>query len=84
MKFESKYGLGEICIYNECKSSKGREMKDVLVKITGIKFEIDGQVSYTCEYTTQHGLFFRMPIHENMLTGDPDFDQETGYPDDLD
>ena len=79
MKFESKYGIGEVCIYNP---NPKRGMSDAMVKILGVKFVVDSSPLYICEHSCNGGVF-RTEICESMLEGDPDFNQETGYPDDI-
>lgn len=86
MKFESKFGLGEVCIYNHDVSYKPgsvdeRTVTDILVKIVDITFNTQGIVYYTIELTTQAAGIQRLSVNENSLTGDPAFDQEAGeYP----
>jgi len=81
MKFESKYGVNEICGYNEQKCDFGRSIPDVLVKIIGVIFETDGRVTYSLEYVTNNMEVKRLVCPESHLTGDPAFDQNAGrYP----
>ena len=85
MKFESKFGIGEICGYNENAFRGTKKMDDTLVKIVAVNFDIDGHVSYVIEQSG--GLFGiqRIQSSETMLNGDPDFDQEAGcYPPEID
>lgn len=84
MKFESKYGVGEICIYNDEAAyrpnspANTKQMPDVLVKIVCIAFDIDGSSNYTVEHIGNQFGMQRFSAGETLLTGDPDFDQETG------
>lgn len=83
MKFESKFGVGEVCIYNHESSHNPdgvdkRTMPDELVKIIGVFFDLDGGVTYHGELMTKSAGIQRLQIHEGMLLGDDDFDQEEG------
>lgn len=88
MKFESEFGLGEICIYNEYAVRKGTKtgdeiMPDILVKIVGITFDMNREVCHTVEHIGSQFGMQRFTAAVTMLTGDPDFDQEKGeYPED--
>lgn len=81
MKFESKFGLGEIVIREHHKNGKmvgDDRMMEVIAVV--IEKSDDGgfDFAYTCE-DTQNG--HRGMYRENMLVGDPEFDQEKGaYP----
>lgn len=79
MKFESKFGIGEICLINATER-EGRKVPELMVKVAGVIFGGD-TTTYEVENitTSKHIQYFRMP--ENQLVGDPDFDQEAGcYP----
>lgn len=79
MKFESKYGLGEICVYGGKQSpNESRQMRDQLVKIVSINFYLGSSTGYTVEYVAD-GVIERIQVLEDMLEGDPDFDQDNGY-----
>lgn len=80
MKFESKFGLDEVLVYNESEVRGNRSMPDQLVKVINVSFNLGGEVTYLCEYVSNQGVIHRITLHESLLTGDPDFDQETGYP----
>lgn len=85
MKFETKIGLGEICGYNEDAyrkpNTEGKAMPDILVKVIAVTFDLDGKVSYTVEHIGQQFGVQRFHAVECQLTGDPEFDQESGsYP----
>ena len=77
MKFESKFGLGEVCIYNENKGET-REMLDEFVKVVGVNFCLDGSTSYLVEWLADNRTIQRVHISESQLTGDPDYNQEKG------
>lgn len=75
MKFESKFGIGEIVIRES--HQNGKMVQERMLEVTGIIFEKNG-IAYICE-DTKNG--HRMPYAEDMLVGDPDFDQDKGeYP----
>jgi hypothetical protein len=85
MKFESKLGLGEVCIYNDAGNvpygSRRESYKDSLVKIMDVRFTFSGVV-YCIEVPTQTGALQHLVVAESELVGDPQFDQESGrYPD---
>lgn len=81
MKFESKIGVGEICGYNE-NAGSSRRMEDILVKVVAVSFDSNG-THYTCEHIGKAFGVQRFSAYENQLSGDPDFNQESGkYPDD--
>lgn len=74
MKFESKFGLGEIVAYEPHR--RDGKPKDELLEVQAITFDINGVPSYLCRYPrTGVTVYFQ----ECQLIGDPDFDQETGY-----
>lgn len=76
MKFESKYGIGEMCSLEN--TSRRKTGSDFIVKITGVMFNIDGRVAYMGRM--DNGLY--QSFAECELKGDPEYDQETGYKDD--
>lgn len=81
MKFETQFGLGEICGYNENASRGDKTMPDILVKVVGITFDIDGQCNYTVEHIGNMFGMQRFGAAIASLNGDPEFDQEEGrYP----
>ena len=71
MKFESKFGVGEIVIYQP------HERMDALLEVQGIYFEINGNIRYICRYP---GSGVTVDFSENQLKGDPEFNQDSGYP----
>ena len=75
MEFSSKFGLGEIVIRESHKN--GVMVQERMMEIIAISFAYDG-VCYVCE-DAQNG--HRQGYTEDMLVGDPDFDQYKGaYP----
>ena len=81
MKFESEFGIGEICVYNENARRGDKVMDDILVKVVEIHFDIDGQCNYTVEHISSSFGLQRFPAAKTSLHGDPDFNQELGcYP----
>lgn len=82
MKFESKYGIGEVCVYNEQPSpcSQRRAVSELLVKIDCVMFDDQG-VKYQVENITGTGFIQKFVCSEKELVGDPEFDQDKGrYP----
>lgn len=81
MNFVSDIGIGEVCIYNDPKIGQSRQMNDLLVKVVAITFDHNG-VTCLCETVTGNNGVQRFVAFESQLTGDPEFDQNTGsYPD---
>jgi hypothetical protein len=79
MKFESKFGIGEIVCTKQVFSSRG-VFQDVLLKVIAVNFSSDGLPAYTVRLQDGQLTVFQ----ESELIGDPDFNQETGkYPEDL-
>jgi len=82
MKFESKFGLGEIVIRETHKNGEmvQERMMEVVSIIIGSHKGCDGGIEYAyCCEDTQNG--HRQMYEEGMLVGDPDFDQDVGaYP----
>ena len=78
MKFESKFGIGEIVCY-EPHRREDRHVGafDAMMEVQGVFFGMDGKVEYICRYPLS-GL--TAGFSESQLIGDPDFDQENGYP----
>lgn len=78
MKFETKFGIGEIVHFNP--STKNHRLNDELLKVVGIYIDADKSVRYVCQWP-QTG--FCASYTENQIKGDPDFNQEAGeYPED--
>lgn len=74
MKFESKYGLGEIVSYTRYKNKV--VVLDAMLEVIGVHFSVEG-IGYYCRGTNNIVVHFA----EEDLEGDPDFDQEAGcYP----
>ena len=81
MKFESKFGIGEICGYNEDARRGDRKMDDVLVRVVSITFDINGDCTHLVEHIGSSFGVQRFPAAVYLLHGDPDFDQAAGcYP----
>jgi hypothetical protein len=77
MKFESKFGIGEIVAYEPHQRSDNEyRINDALLEVQGIYFGMDGKIEYICRYPAT-GM--TAGFSESQLIGDPDFNQETGY-----
>lgn len=75
MKFESKFGIGEIVIYDPLRRKDvcGTD-HDQLLEVQGVSFTMEG-IHYFCRYPTT-GV--TAVFSEKQLEGDPLFDQEKG------
>jgi len=71
MKFETKFGLGEIVYYTRLGHKTAKH--DEFLEVVGIVFDKNG-VSYHCRYPQGITAVFA----EEELIGDPDFDQDKG------
>lgn len=81
MKYESEFGLGEICIYNADDYKRKRSLPDLLVKVVAVTIEMGGAIEYTIESITTENIVQRFRVSGVELTGDPDYDQVVGcYP----
>lgn len=82
MKFETEFGLGEICGYNEdARRGDSKKMDDLLVKVVSITFDIDGQINYMVEHIGSMYGMQRFGAAAGLLNGDPAYNQEAGaYP----
>lgn len=77
MKFESKFGIGEIVAYEpHQRNDKEYTPNDALLEVQGVYFGMDGKIEYICRYPAT-GV--TTGFSECQLIGDPDFSQETGY-----
>ena len=77
MKFESKFGIGEIVAYEpHRRDDKEPRCNDALLEVQCVVFGFDGDVGYVCRYPST-GV--TVQFSECQLIGDPDFNQETGY-----
>jgi hypothetical protein len=74
MKFESKFGIGEIVIYEP--HHRADKPNDSLLEVQGIYFGMSGKTEYICRYPSS-GV--TVSFSESQLVGDPDFDQVNGY-----
>lgn len=78
MKFESKFGIGEIVIREFRKGSE--LLGDDFYEVIAIVFSKES-INYACRH--HNGLVHQFMEYE--LIGDPDFNQETGkYPEEND
>ena len=83
MKFESRFGIGEICGYNEGAHRGDKRMDDILVKVIAVAFESDGIIVMHVEHIGSAFGVQRFVCSESALFGDPAFDQTHGaYPPD--
>lgn len=82
MKFESKFGFGEILTYHDDSGAvTTRRLRDQLVKVVAVTFTADGEEKYTVENATSTGQVQRFDAITASLGGDPAYDQEIGaYP----
>lgn len=71
MKFECKFGIGEIVYHTRLGHSKAQH--DEFLEVIAITFDNRG-VFYHCRYP--NGIVGH--FSENELIGDPDYNQETG------
>lgn len=74
MRFESKFGIGEIVWY--VPKNRSEKPNDVFLEVQGIYFGMDDKIEYICRYPST-GVTCN--FSESQLDGDPDFNQETGY-----
>ena len=85
MKFESKFGLGEIVIINNndelsCESRRIK-LPELVAKVVAIIFEMNGHIKYGIEIITKDNFVQHKYAYECELLGDPDFDHDLGkYP----
>ncbi len=79
MKFQSKFGLGEIvCTERKVREDIGKLHLDQILKIIAITFDVAGVTTYVCR-NAEHGN--TVVYFESELIGDPAYDQEKGaYP----
>lgn len=81
MKFESEFGLGEICRYNQADNAReagGRSLLELMVKVVFVTFDQTGDCTYMVEHAGHSFGMQRFNTTGESLTGDPDFDQEIG------
>lgn len=83
MKFESKFGLGEIVIRES--HQNGKLVQERMMEVIAITVERRGdklEYGYVCEDTLNG---HRQMYSEDMLVGDPDYDQDkSGYIQEID
>lgn len=79
MKFESKFGIDEICIHDPFRGrdKEGSAPRDLLVKVVAIQFN-SAATTYICENILNNGHVEFLHCNESDLIGDPDFDHEKG------
>jgi hypothetical protein len=76
MKFESKFGIGEV-VLTARRYRGSRVLQDQILVITAVVFQVGGEKAYYAR--TSDG--FMCVFQETELIGDPDFDQDAGeYP----
>ncbi len=77
MKFESKFGIGEI-VLTHIKGRDDRRVGDDLLEITAVIFGADRNAPpcYACRFA---GTGYISHFDECQLIGDPAFHQENGY-----
>ena len=76
MKFESKFGIGEVVLTSQ-RWRGSRLLQDQILVINAVVFQMDNERAYYA----RTGDGFVHVFQEAELIGDPDFDQETGdYP----
>ena len=74
MKFESKFGIGEI-VTTKHTVTPSKVFRDEMFRVIAITF---GEVEPNYIARLQNGQ--PVAFMESELVGDPDFDQENGYP----
>jgi hypothetical protein len=74
MKLESKFGIGEIVCTKQT-VTKDRVFQDAMFKIVAVTFA-ESETTYLARLENGQPVAFM----ESELIGDPDFDQEHGYP----
>lgn len=72
MKFESKFGLGEIVSRTRYKGDE--IVADELYEVVAVAFDGDGNTAYSCR--APKGALIQ--FSETEIEGDPNFDQEAG------
>ena len=78
MKFESKFGIGEIVTTKQRVRDDGATYQDALFRVVCVQFDLARHTSYICREPMQ-GLM--TSFLEPELSGDPFFNQELGcYP----
>lgn len=75
MKFESKFGIGEI-VLSKLTRRDGKICGDHMGEVIGVSFSPQG-VTYSVRMSSHAHV---VGFDEGELIGDDLFDQETGYP----
>lgn len=78
MKFEAKFGLGEIVWYSMMNHEKRGKKFDEFLEVIAITIDKNG-MTYTCRWP--NGIVGHFTSDE--LENDPDYDQNNGYKEDL-
>ncbi len=73
MKFESKFGMSEIVVFETRKN--GKRVADELIEVCGILFQKNSDTIYICRWPRTG---YMQNYTESDLIGDPDFDQDAG------
>lgn len=73
MKFESKFGLGEI-VLTTLQHDTSRMFPDAAFKVHAVIFCVDGSTSYACRHSDGRSCQFA----ECELIGDPEYNQTSG------
>lgn len=74
MRFESKFGLGEIVCTKQIET-RGTVRQDQMFEVVAVIFSRGSTPGYVCRHGQTGGTSC---FEEGELIGDPDFDQETG------
>lgn len=74
MKFDTKFGLGEIVCTHQRETING-VYPDMILKVVGIQFCLDQQMVYLCRSAGSGNI---VACAESELLGDPAFDQWAG------
>lgn len=85
MKFESKFGLGEIVYIrgvSDAAPTRGSNVADDEIgKVIAVHFLLGQAPVFTVRYLNRAGYQVSENLVEQMLIGDPEFDQDAGgYP----
>lgn len=72
MKFQSMYGLGQMVRYDTFAGYRIHESH--WLRVVEVSFDEDG-AKYLCEFPANG---YTRQIPESCLSGDPDFDQDSG------
>lgn len=74
MKFETKFGLGEICALKQVeREERVSHVRDHFWKVIMVTINVNGEITYTCRSDTGQMVGF----FEEELEGDPDYMEPT-------